>query len=95
MENEMMTQVLAYATIIAVVVSGFMEMIKRAMAKRLNKNWIPFIAFGVGLFVGAVSYPFTDMDLVLRLWSGGFAGWMASGIYETIKQTNKAKKGTF
>jgi hypothetical protein len=87
-ENEVMQQVLIFATLIAVVVSAFMEMIKRGFDS-LNNRWIPIIAFVVGLVVGAAAYPFTEMDLVLRLWAGGISGWMASGIYETIKQTKK------
>lgn len=89
MENEVMTQVLAYSTAIAVIVGAVLEMIKRTTGTKMKKNWIPAVAFVVGLIVGAISYPFTDMDLVLRLWAGGIAGWMSSGIYETVKQTKK------
>jgi hypothetical protein len=87
MTNEVMTQVLAFATVIAVIVGAMLEMIKRSVT--FNKRFIPAVAFGVGLIIGAVAYPFTDMDLVLRLWAGGIAGWMSSGIYETVKQTKK------
>lgn len=87
MENELMTSVLAFATVIGVVVGAFMEMIKRST--KIPANYIPAVSFAVGLFVGAVAYPFTDMELILRLWAGGIAGWMASGIYETVKQTKK------
>lgn len=82
-----MELVLAFATVIAVIVSAFVEMLKRAIP--INKNWIPVVSFVIGLVIGVVSYPFTDMDLVLRLWAGGIAGWMASGIYETVKKTTK------
>jgi hypothetical protein len=85
--EDLMTQVLLFATMIAVIVSAFMEMVKRAT--EIPAKYIPVVAFIVGLIVGAVAYPFTAMDLVLRLWAGGIAGWMASGIYETIKQTKK------
>jgi hypothetical protein len=84
-----MENVLAFATIIAAVISMCMEMIKKAAGDKMPSKWIPAVSFAVGLFIGAVAYPFTDMDLVLRLWSGGIAGWMASGIYETVKQTKK------
>lgn len=86
MEN-LMTDVLLFATVIGVVVSAFMEMIKRAT--EIPNKYVPVVAFVVGLFVGAVAYPFTSMDLVLRLWAGGVSGFMASGIYETVKQTKK------
>jgi hypothetical protein len=82
-----MTQVLAFATVIAVIVGAFMEMIKRATT--IPAKYVPLVAFAVGLIVGVVAYPFTSMDLVLRLWAGGIAGWMSSGIYETAKQIKK------
>jgi cobalamin synthase len=85
--EDLMTQVLAFATVIAVIVSAFMEMIKRATT--IPAKYIPLVAFVVGLVIGAVAYPFTPMDLVLRLWAGGISGWIASGIYETVKQTKK------
>ena len=85
--DQLMTEVLTFATVIAVIVGMFMEMIKRTLS--LKPNYIPVIAFIAGLVIGALSYPFTEMDLVLRLWAGGISGWMASGIYETIKQTKK------
>ena len=87
MENEVMTQVLFFSTIIAAVVTSAMEMIKRTTM--IPAKWIPAVSFFVGLAIGVAAYPFTDMNLVLRLWSGGIAGWMASGIYETVKQTKK------
>jgi hypothetical protein len=83
--EDLFTQVLAFATAIAVIVGAFMEMVKRATP--IPKNYIPAAAFVVGLVIGAVAYPFTEMDLVLRLWAGGIAGWISSGIYETVKQT--------
>lgn len=89
MQNEIMTMVLTFATVIGLIVTMFMEMLKQAFKEKLSANLIPVVAFVVGLAIGAVSYPFTDMDLVLRLWAGGIAGWMASGIYETVKQTKK------
>lgn len=89
MENQVMVDVLAFATVIGVVVGAFLEMIKRIIDGKMNKKYIPLIAFVIGLIVGAAAYPFTEMDLVLRLWAGGIAGWMSSGIYETVKQTKK------
>jgi cobalamin synthase len=85
--EELMTQVLTFATVIGVIIGAFMEMIKRAT--EIPAKYVPIVAFVVGLLVGAVAYPFTPMDLVLRLWAGGIAGWMASGIYETAKQVKK------
>lgn len=36
----------------------------------------------MGIFIGFVAYPFTDLDLVSRIWAGAFAGLSATGIFE-------------
>lgn len=92
MENQVMISVLTFATLIGVIVSVAVEMVKRtfeAIDKPLRPAFIPSVAFVVGLIFGAVAYPFTEMDLVLRLWAGGISGWMASGLYEQVKKTTK------
>lgn len=82
-----MEEVLAFSTVIAIFVSAFMEMLKRVTS--IHLKYVPIIAFLVGIAVGAAAYPFTELDLTLRIWAGGIAGWMASGIYETVKQSKK------
>ncbi|SEQ11509.1 hypothetical protein SAMN04487883_10344 [Bacillus licheniformis] len=46
----------------------------------------------IGLLIGAAAYPFTDLELVLRLWSGGLAGLTATGLFEIGKNRNARKK---
>lgn len=36
----------------------------------------------IGLLIGVVAYPFTELDLTLRLWAGGLAGLSATGLFE-------------
>lgn len=89
MENEVMFNVLTFATIIAIFVSLMLETFKKLMEgmnKPVNASLLPAVAFIIGVAVGAIAYPFTDMELVLRLWAGGVAGWMASGLYDTVKK---------
>ncbi|EME75209.1 hypothetical protein CHCC20335_1870 [Bacillus paralicheniformis] len=43
---------------------------------------MPAVSFVLGIAFGAVAYPFTDLDPVLRLWAGGFAGLAATGLFE-------------
>lgn len=45
-------------------------------------NIMPAVSFFLGIAFGAVAYPFTDLDPVLRLWAGGFAGLAATGLFE-------------
>lgn len=87
-----MDGVLVLATAIGVFVALIIQLIKMSYSaakggQEINSNWIPLLSVIIGMIVGAAVAPFTEMDLVLRLWAGGLSGFMASGIYETVKQT--------
>ncbi|MGP4061517.1 holin [Halobacillus sp. H74] len=79
-----MTQVLLFATVISPFVVGFLEVVKRLAA--LPKNYIPLIAVVIGVVLGAVAYPFTDMDVTMRLWAGAGAGLSATGLFELVQK---------
>ncbi|MYL45071.1 holin [Virgibacillus halodenitrificans] len=85
-----MQQVLIFATLIMPVVAALMEGVKRSV--KLPKNFLPAISLIIGLLIGAAAYKFTDMDLVLRLWAGGFAGLAGTGLFELIKKRNGVTK---
>ena len=87
-----MTAVLLFATIIVPIVLGVVELIKRSVSAKLNKNFIPLIAFAVGIFIGFAGQPFTDLDLVLRLWSGALAGLASMGLFELGNDRNVGEK---
>lgn len=80
MENEVLRSVLAFATVIAVFVLALVEGIKRTV--NVRRNAVPAVGLVVGLFVGWAAFPFTDLDLTLRLWSGALAGLSATGLFE-------------
>lgn len=80
MNNAILTQVLSFASILAVFVMSLVQLVKTTL--NINKNLVPLVGILVGLLIGVVAYPFTDMDLVLRLWSGGLAGLSATGLFE-------------
>ncbi|WP_281659247.1 holin [Halobacillus sp. Cin3] len=79
-----MTQVLMFATVISPFVAGVLEIVKRLAA--LPKNYIPLIALMIGVALGAVSYPFTEMNIALRLWAGAGAGLSATGLFELVQK---------
>lgn len=83
MENEMMSQVLIFTTILAPIVLALVEVFKKAV--KVPVNILPIVSLGIGLIVGIASSPFTDMDLVLRLWAGGIAGLGGTGLYEVFR----------
>ncbi|MEC2159384.1 holin [Virgibacillus halodenitrificans] len=85
-----MQQVLIFATLIMPVVAALVEGVKRSV--KLPKNILPAVSLVIGLLIGAAAYPFTDMEFVLRLWAGGFAGLAGTGLFELIKKRNGMTK---
>ncbi|KGE17555.1 holin [Paenibacillus wynnii] len=80
MENQNLTEVLMFASLLSVFVLAGVQLVKTTIT--LPKNIIPLIGVIVGMLIGAVAYPFTDLQLVLRLWAGALAGLSATGLFE-------------
>ncbi|MNM66051.1 Phage holin [compost metagenome] len=83
MDNINLTAVLAFASVLAVFVLAMVQLVKTTV--NVKKNLLPVIGLGIGLVIGSVAAPFTDLDLTLRLWSGGLAGLSATGLFELGK----------
>lgn len=79
-----METILIFATIISPVILALVELVK--ITVNVPRNIVPLLALIVGLMVGAISYPFTDLDLTLRLWAGGLSGLAATGLFEIGNQ---------
>ena len=75
-----MEEVLIFATILAPILTALVQLVKKTV--KLPTNIVPALSFVIGIGLGAIAYPFTDLDLVLRLWAGGFAGPAATGLFE-------------
>lgn len=82
MHNDVFMNVLVFATSLAVLVSALVQMVKKTI--NIPANIVPFVGLVIGVLVGAAAYPFTDLDMVLRLWAGGLAGLSATGFYELV-----------
>ena len=80
MNNQNLTDVLAFASFLAVFVMSLVQLVKNML--NLPRNLIPLIGLVIGLFIGLAAYPFTDLNIVLRLWAGGLAGLSATGLFE-------------
>lgn len=80
MDNEVLNNVLAFASVLAVFVMALVQLVKNSV--NIPCNIVPAVGLAIGLFIGAAAYPFTDMTLVLRLWAGGVAGLSATGLFE-------------
>nr|WGD61817.1 holin [Bacillus subtilis] len=75
-----MQDVLIFATVLAPILTALVQLVKKTV--KLPTNVIPALSFVIGIGLGAVAYPFTDLDLVSWLWAGGFAGLVATGLFE-------------
>jgi uncharacterized membrane protein AbrB (regulator of aidB expression) len=85
-----MEQVLLFATLISPIILALVELVKNTV--KMPRNYVPLVAVIVGLLVGFAAQPFTELDLVLRLWAGGLAGLSATGLFEFVnKRTGYTK----
>lgn len=79
-----MEDVLLFATLISPIILALVELVKNTV--KMPKNYVPLVAVIVGLLVGFAAQPFTELDLVLRLWAGGLAGLSATGLFEFVNR---------
>ncbi|WP_294742009.1 holin [uncultured Exiguobacterium sp.] len=85
-----MTEILLLATLIAPVTLGVNEIIKQAF--NVKKNFIPLLGVIVGLAIGFLAAPISDIDIYLRLWAGALSGLSASGLYELTSKRDGTTK---
>ncbi|WP_313637821.1 holin [Paenibacillus sp.] len=80
--GKILDDVMAFASILAVFVLALVQLVKNNI--NIRRNVVPIIGLLIGLLIGAVAYPFTELDIVLRLWAGGLAGLSATGLFELV-----------
>ncbi|WP_306981350.1 holin [Alkalicoccobacillus murimartini] len=68
------------ATLIVPIVTGVVQAVKVGFT--VTKNFLPLIAMVLGVALGFVAYPFSDIDTAARLWAGGIAGLASVGLFE-------------
>lgn len=78
--KEILDDVMAFASILAVFILALVQLVKNSI--NIPRNTVPIIGLLIGLLIGAAAYPFTELDIVLRLWAGGLAGLSATGLFE-------------
>lgn len=90
--NNDITQLLVIAYTVVPFVNGIVGLIKKSFPA-LKSNYIPVIAFAVGLLLGALFslLPSVNYGIVQMLMAGGIAGMASCGVYEIAKSpdTNK------
>lgn len=79
---EVLNNVLAFATLISVFVLALVQLVKTTV--NVPRNLLPWIGLIIGLLIGWAAYPFSELELTLRLWGGGLAGLSATGLFELV-----------
>lgn len=85
-----MDDVLIFATVIAPIVLAFVELVKRT--KSVDERYLSLVALALGLTIGVLSAPFSDLEVTLRLWSGALAGLASVGLFELSTTPRKEKE---
>ncbi|WP_413474789.1 holin [Staphylococcus equorum] len=82
-----MEQIIAFATVIAVITTALTQVIKKASV--IPKNIIPAVSMILGAVIGGVSVFIpeivTELSIGGRLLAGLISGLMATGLWETFK----------
>lgn len=86
-----MLDVLILATILLPIIVAVVELAKNAV--NIKKNCVPLIAVVLAVMIAAAAYPFTDLNLVMRLWAGLLAGLASTGLFEITKYREGFTKG--
>lgn len=85
-----MQEIMILASVVAPIVLALTEVVKKAVT--LPKNIIPLIALVIGINVGVLSTPFTDLDFQVRMWAGAIAGLSATGLFELVNPRSGVTK---
>ena len=75
-----MEEILMFATVLAPIVVGMTELIKRTTV--VPERYLSVVALFCGLVIGVLAAPFSDLDIFIRLWSGALAGLASVGLFE-------------
>lgn len=88
-----MGNILTFASILAPIVIAVVQTVKKAFNPKTR--YLPLIALGVGIILGALATPLIEADILVRLWAGAIAGLSSMGLYDLSKvllQDNKKIK---
>lgn len=84
-----MGQILVYATILAPIVTGLVQITKGVVGA--NGKLIPLMSVAIGVAVG-LAYGWTvDGEAVLYMWGGLLAGMSSVGVYELVKNNGESE----
>lgn len=79
-----MNEVLLFATVLAPIVVGLVEVAKRTF--KLGTQYAPITALLLGIIAGGLADVFTDLGLAERLWAGALSGLASMGLFDLYKK---------
>lgn len=79
-----MMDILILTSVLVPVIAGLVEVVKKAV--NMKVNFIPVVALLIGLLIGFLAVPISELNTVMRLWAGGLAGLASVGLFEVVKQ---------
>ena len=82
-----MENVILFATILAPIILAVVQLFKNL--DYVPKRFMPLVAVIIGIVIGWLAYPFTDLGLELRLWAGFLAGLSSVGLFELALNKRK------
>lgn len=85
-----MVDILILTSVLAPVIAGLVEVVKKTITMKVN--FIPVVALLIGLLIGFLAVPISELNTVMRLWAGGLAGLASVGLFEVVKQSEGITK---
>jgi len=85
-----MNEILVFATIISPIITGVVEAVKRGL--QLDTKYAPLLAIVLGVALGILGHPITDIGIGERLWAGVLGGLGSMGLYDLGKQVYEIQK---
>ncbi|MBD8037068.1 hypothetical protein H9635_09955 [Solibacillus sp. A46] len=84
-----LTTLLIIASAITILVTAFIEVVKRTT--KIAARYLPITSIVVGIFVAIIVTPFADYDYYTMVVAGAIAGLSACGLFDLTKVAKEDK----
>lgn len=84
-----LTTLLVIAASITILVTAFIEVVKRTT--NISARYLPITSIVVGIFVAVIVTPFANYDYYTMIIAGAIAGLSACGLFDLTKAAKEDK----
>lgn len=88
LDQKLVEQVMLLASFLIPIITALIQVVKKSL-NDIPKKHLPALSVLLGIILGILSFSFTDLETVLRIWAGAFAGLSAVGLFEIVKNTKE------